>query len=156
MPEHQATTVVHGDYRLGNVMISRGAPMDVVAVLDWEMATLGDPLADLGYLIETWSEPGATSHPLMLSPVTRQPGFPSRAELVAHYCLQTGRDVSRLRWYRAFALWKGAVFCEAIYRRYLDGERQDPWAATLADGVPQLVDRALAILSGPPAAPWEG
>jgi aminoglycoside phosphotransferase (APT) family kinase protein len=84
MPEGQATTVVHGDFRLGNVMLSRSSPVDVVAVLDWEMATLGDPLADLGYLIESWSEPGVASHPLMLSPVTAQPGFPSRAELIAH------------------------------------------------------------------------
>jgi len=118
MPESPPATVVHGDYRFGNVMVAPDAPARLVAILDWEMATIGDPLADLGYLIASWSEPGVPDHPLLLSPVTEQPGFPSRAELVERYAERTGHDVSRLRWYEAFALWKASVFCEAVYGRY--------------------------------------
>src|SRR3954465_8997983 len=106
MPESPPSTVVHGDYRFGNVMVGCDAPARLVAILDWEMATIGDPLADLGYLSVSWSEPGAGDHPLLLSPVTSDPGFPSRAELVVRYTERTGRDVARLQWYEAFALWK--------------------------------------------------
>ncbi|HEX2103768.1 MAG TPA: phosphotransferase family protein [Solirubrobacteraceae bacterium] len=146
MPASPPATVVHGDYRFGNVMVGVDAPARLVAILDWEMATLGDPLADLGYLVVSWSEPGAPEHPLLLSPVTSRPGFPSRAELIDRYAQRTGHDVSRLRWYEAFALWKASVFCEAIYGRYLRGERDDPWAGALCDGVPRLLQVARALL----------
>jgi aminoglycoside phosphotransferase (APT) family kinase protein len=146
MPETAETTVVHGDYRLGNVMVAADPPARVAAILDWEMATLGDPLADLGYFVVSWSEPGATEHPLLLSPVTAQPGFATRDELAARYAERTGRDVSRLDWYQAFALWKASVFCEAIYGRYLRNEREDSWAAALCDGVPRLLEVAESYL----------
>jgi aminoglycoside phosphotransferase (APT) family kinase protein len=146
MPESPPATVVHGDYRFGNVMVAPNAPARLVAILDWEMATIGDPLADLGYLVVSWSEPGAAKHPLLLTPVTERPGFPSRAELTARYADKTGHDVSRLRWYEAFALWKASVFCEAIYGRYLRGERHDPWAGGLCDGVPRLLEVARSLL----------
>src|SRR5919107_4356263 len=146
LPDSPPSTVVHGDYRFGNVMVGRDAPARLVAILDWEVATIGDPLADLGYLSVSWSEPGAVDHPLLLSPVTAEPGFPSREELVARYADRTGRDVSRLRWYEAFALWKASVFCEAIYGRYQRGERDDPWAGGLCDGVPRLLEVARSLL----------
>ena len=146
VPESPPTTVVHGDYRLGNVMIASDPPARVAAILDWEMATLGDPLADLGYFIVCWSEPGATEHPLLISSATAQPGFATRAELVERYAERTGRDVSRLDWYQAFALWKASVFCEAIYGRYLKQERDDAWAADLCDGVPRLLEVAETYL----------
>jgi aminoglycoside phosphotransferase (APT) family kinase protein len=146
MPESPPTTVVHGDYRLGNVMVAADPPARVAAILDWEMATLGDPLADLGYLVVTWSEPGAVEHPLLLSAATGAPGFATRAELVARYTERTGRDVSRLDWYQAFALWKASVFCEAIYGRYLRNERDDAWAGGLCDGVPRLLEVAQTYL----------
>src|SRR3954451_3452592 len=148
MPESPPSTVVHGDYRLVNVMVGLDAPARLVAILDWEMATIGDPLADLGYLAVSWTEPGADDHPLLLAPVTGRPGFPSRDELVARYAERTGRDVSRLRWYEAVALWKASVFCEAIYGRYVRGERDDPWAGALCDGVPRLLEVARSYLSG--------
>ncbi len=147
MPESPPSTVVHGDYRLGNVMVGLDAPARLVAILDWEMATIGDPLADLGYLSVSWTEPGADEHPLLLAPVTAAEGFPSRDELVARYAERTGRDVSRLRWYEAVALWKASVFCEAIYGRYVRGERDDPWAGALCDGVPRLLEVARSYLS---------
>ena len=151
VPESPPATVVHGDYRLGNVMVAADAPARLVAILDWEMATLGDPLADLGYLTVSWSEAGAPSHPLLMGTVTERPGFPTRAELAARYAERTGRDVSRLDWYQAFALWKASVFCEAIYGRFLRGERSDAWAGSLCDGVPRLLDgRRRAPLSAGP------
>ena len=146
MPASPPATVVHGDYRFGNVMVGLDAPARLVAILDWEMATIGDPLAELGYLVASWSEPGTPRHPLRLSPVTERPGFPSRGELVVRYAERTGRDVSRLRWYEAFALWKASVFCEAIHGRFLRGERDDPWAGALRDGVPRLLEVARSLL----------
>jgi aminoglycoside phosphotransferase (APT) family kinase protein len=146
MPDSPPSTVVHGDYRFGNVMVGCDAPARLVAILDWEMATIGDPLADLGYLVVSWSQAGVPDHPLLLSPVTERPGFPTRAELVDRYAQRTGRDVSRLPWYEAFALWKASVFCEAIYGRYLRGERDDPWAGGLCDGVPRLLEVARSYL----------
>jgi aminoglycoside phosphotransferase (APT) family kinase protein len=142
-PASAAATVVHGDYRLGNVVLAPSATARVAAVLDWELATIGDPLADLGYLVSTWSE-----SPLALSPVTRQPGFPSREELAARYEERSGRSVSDLGWYEALALWKSAVFCEAIYGRHLRGERgtDDPFGRSLERGVPALVEAAAAAV----------
>ena len=146
MPESPPATVVHGDYRLGNVMISNQAPARLIAILDWEMATIGDPLADLGYLVATWCEPASEAHPLLLTTVTQRPGFLTRGELIARYAEQTGRDTSALDWYQAFALWKAAVFCEAIYKRYLRGDRADVWSASLCDGVPRLLEVAAGYL----------
>lgn len=146
MPESPPSTVVHGDYRLGNVMISADAPARLVGILDWEMATIGDPLADLGYLVATWCEPQTEPHALLLTTVTGRPGFPTRSELIERYRAQTGRDTSKLDWYQAFALWKAAVFCEAIYKRYLRGERADEWSASLCDGVPRLLEVAVGYL----------
>jgi aminoglycoside phosphotransferase (APT) family kinase protein len=85
-------------------------------------------------------------HPLLISTATAQPGFATRAELVERYAQRTGRDVSRLDWYQAFALWKASVFCEAIYGRYLKHERDDAWAAGLCDGVPRLLEVAESYL----------
>ena len=147
LPAGGDTTVVHGDYRLGNLMVTTGARPDLLAILDWEMATIGDPLADLGYLTITWSEPGATEHPMLLSPATARDDFPTRDELVRRYTALTGRDVSNLRWYQALALWKSAVFCEAIYGRHLRGEYEQPWAASLCEGVPRLIEVAAECLA---------
>jgi aminoglycoside phosphotransferase (APT) family kinase protein len=144
MPVSPSATVVHGDYRLGNVMVSDHAPARLVGILDWEMATIGDPLADLGYLVATWCEPDCELHPLLLTPATRLSGFPSRTELIERYAEKTGRDTGCLGWYQAFALWKAAVFWEAIYKRFLRGERADEWSGSLCDGVPRL----LAVAAG--------
>lgn len=116
------------------------------AILDWEMATLGDPLADLGYFVATYAEPGAVATPLELTPVTRGDHFPRRRELVERYVERTGADVSALAWYEALALFKAAVFCEAIHTRWLDGERPgDTFAPTLTAGVPALLAEARRV-----------
>jgi aminoglycoside phosphotransferase (APT) family kinase protein len=143
-PEPLAPTVVHGDYRLGNTMVSVEDPRRVVAVLDWEMGAIGDPRADVGYLLATYAEPGGGANPLGTSPVTAQPGFPSKAELVERYASRSGRDVDPLGWFEALALWKAAVFCEAIYGRYVRGElaAEDTRAARFELGVPYLAETA--------------
>lgn len=146
-PTSQRASVVHGDFRLGNLMFEHSAPPRVLAILDWEMATVGDPLADLGYFLATYAEKGEASTPLELTRVTRYEGYPTRGELAERYGAATGLDLSELRWYQAFALWKAAVFCEAIYTRWLNGERPgDAFAPTLADGVPALAGASARLI----------
>jgi len=148
VPEALAPTVVHGDFRLGNTMIGADAPARILAVLDWEMGAIGDPRADVGYLLATYTEPGGPPSPLGTSPITARPGFPSRADLVERYGTRSGRDVEPLAWFEALALWKAAVFCEAIYGRYLRGElgAEDARAARFEEGVPYLAEAAAALL----------
>jgi aminoglycoside phosphotransferase (APT) family kinase protein len=143
-PDQLPPTVVHGDYRLGNMMVSREDPSRIAAVLDWEMGAIGDPRADVGYLLATYSEPGGPPNPLGTSPVTAIPGFPSKAELVSRYAGRSGREVEPLNWFEGLALWKAAVFCEAIYGRYLRGElgAEDTRAARFELGVPYLAQAA--------------
>jgi aminoglycoside phosphotransferase (APT) family kinase protein len=149
LPEPLPETVVHGDYRLGNMMVARDEPTRIVAVLDWEMGAIGDPRADVGYLLATYSEPNGRFSPLGSSPVTAEPGFPTRAELVARYVERSGRDVEPLGWFEALALWKAAVFCEAIYGRFIRGElgEEDTRAAIFEHAVPLLAATALEALS---------
>ena len=148
IPEPLEPTVVHGDFRLGNTMVAPAEPTRVLAVLDWEMGAIGDPRADLGYLLATYSEPGGPPNPLGTSPVTALPGFPTRAELVEHYAAASGREVHDLRWFEGLALWKAAVFCEAIYGRYRRGElgAEDARAARFEEGVPLLAESAARAL----------
>lgn len=143
-PESQSSAVVHGDYRLGNVMFGQNAPARLLAVLDWELATLGDPLADLGYLTATYADPDSIHTPLHLSPVTAQPGFLLTDELVQEYAEHSPLDLSALAWYQTLAMWKASVFCEAIYARWLKGEREGDavFGPSLAGGVPALLRAA--------------
>ena len=149
LPDPLPATVVHGDYRLGNLMVERGRPERVQAVLDWEMGAIGDPRADLGYLLATYAEPGGVPSPLGITPVTAQDGFPTKTELVARYTERSGRSVGPLGWFEALALWKAAVFCEAIYGRYLRGElgAEDAGAATFETAVPLMAETAAGALA---------
>jgi aminoglycoside phosphotransferase (APT) family kinase protein len=143
LPESGPATIVHGDYRIGNLLFADAPPVRLLGVLDWEMATLGDPLADLGYLTATWAAPGDPSNVMTeIQAVTREPGFPDADGLAARYEELTGRPVDALRWYRVLALWKSAIFLEQSYKRFLSGTEHDPWFAAMADGVPGLVARA--------------
>jgi aminoglycoside phosphotransferase (APT) family kinase protein len=148
LPEPLGDTVVHGDYRLGNLMVERERPTRVQAVLDWEMGAVGDPRADLGYLLATYTEPGGERSPLGVSPVTAFEGFPSKAELVERYVDRSGRDVGPLGWFEALALWKASVFCEAIYGRFTRGELgpEDARAAAFEQGVPLMAETAARLL----------
>jgi aminoglycoside phosphotransferase (APT) family kinase protein len=148
VPEQLPATVVHGDYRLGNTMVTREDPEHIAAVLDWEMGAVGDPRADVGYLVATYSEPGGSENPLGTSPVTATAGFPTRGELVERYVSRSGRDVEPLAWFEALALWKAAVFCEAIYGRYVRGEltADDSRASRFETGVPLLAETAAELV----------
>ena len=151
VPEPLPSTVVHGDFRLGNTMVAGDDPTRILAVLDWEMGAIGDPRADVGYLLATYSEPGGPPNPLGTSPVTALPGFPSRRDLVERYVERCGRNVEPLAWFEALALWKAAVFCEAIYGRFVRGElgAEDERAARFEQGVPYLAESAAEALSRP-------
>jgi aminoglycoside phosphotransferase (APT) family kinase protein len=138
LPESAPATIVHGDYRLGNAMFGLEAPARVAAMLDWEMSTLGDPLADLGLMVIRWVEPGDPETPLELSPVTRLPGFPSRAELVARYEELSGHRADAIAWYATLALWKSVVFMEGNYKRTLVGASDDPYVSRFRDGVVEI------------------
>jgi aminoglycoside phosphotransferase (APT) family kinase protein len=148
LPESPPSTVVHGDYRLGNVMFADDAPARLVGVFDWEMATIGDPLSDMGYLLMTWSEPDDPPRHFELAPVTRQPGFPGRAELVARYEELSGRSMPDVRWYTVLAFWKATVFMEGNYRRALEGRTDDPYLKGFGDGVVELAARARELTRG--------
>ena len=151
LPETRKHSVVHGDYRLGNLMFDRTRPHLLAAVMDWEMATLGDPLADLGYFTATYSDNAFPATCMELSPTTRLPGFPGRGYIRDYYSDATGLDLSALPWYEALALWKAAIFSEAIYTRWLDGERPgDAFGPTLERGVPELLDCARAAADSLP------
>ena len=148
VPDSGPATIVHGDYRVGNLLAAAEAPGRVTAILDWELATIGDPLADLGYLVSAYvdrdSPPGEGI--VALSPVTRGAGFPTRTELAARYAARTGRSVAHLAWYEALGHWKAAIFCENMYRRFLAGERTDDFARLMESGVPAKLESAAAAL----------
>ncbi|HWC32890.1 MAG TPA: phosphotransferase family protein [Actinomycetota bacterium] len=143
-PESPPPVIVHGDYKLDNVVLSREVPVRVLAVLDWEMSTLGDPFADLGYLFSFWREPGDPPDAVLTEQVelTRLPGFSSRAELVERYAERTGRDPGDTTWYVVLAIWKLAILLEGSYARHLAGVTDDPFFAELEHGVPALARRA--------------
>jgi aminoglycoside phosphotransferase (APT) family kinase protein len=148
-PESADATIVHGDFRLGNTMFAPGAPARLVAVFDWELSTIGDPLADVGYLAATWAQPGGEEDTMtQLSAVTRLPGFLTRAELIARYEERTERSLSDVRWYTTLALWKSAIFLEGSYKRRLAGTTDDPFFDELEWRVPELAERACAIARG--------
>jgi aminoglycoside phosphotransferase (APT) family kinase protein len=148
-PDSGEATIVHGDYRLGNTMFAPGAPARLAAIFDWELATIGDPLADVGYLVATWAQPGDAEDALFgLSAVTRRPGFPTREQLIARYEERSGRSMSDVRWYMTLALWKSAVFLEGSYKRRLAGTTEDAFFDRLETGVPAIAERAWAIAAG--------
>jgi aminoglycoside phosphotransferase (APT) family kinase protein len=144
-PESPPSTIVHGDYRLGNTMYAPTAPARLVAVLDWEMATIGDPLADLGYLMIHWFEADDDTGGFNLQTVTQLPGFPTRHELIGRYEERAGRSMRALDWYVALALFKAVVFMEGNYKRAVEGSTDDPYLKSFGDGVVQLAARALAV-----------
>jgi aminoglycoside phosphotransferase (APT) family kinase protein len=145
LPGEQQPAIVHGDYKLDNVVVARGADQRarVVAVIDWEMATVGDPRADLGYLLSFWPESGER-FPLG-DLVTNGPGFPTRAELVEVWERGTGRPAGDTTWFVTLAVWKLAVLLEASYHRHLAGTTDDPFFATLEQGVPDLLAHARQV-----------
>jgi len=148
-PDSGPATIVHGDYRLGNTMFAPAAPARLNAIFDWELATIGDPLADLGYLVATYPQPGDDEGTIFsLGTVTSREGFLTREELVARYEEGSGRSMRDVRWYTTLALWKSAVFLEGSYKRFVAGTTDDPFFEMLDRGVPELAERAERIAHG--------
>jgi aminoglycoside phosphotransferase (APT) family kinase protein len=150
LPRSGPATIVHGDYRLGNTIFAPDPPAELRAVLDWEMATIGDPLADLGYLCMMWTEGGDPKGGMReyLGGVTRREGFPTRRELIELYEQRTGRPMADLRWYTVLALWKSTVFMEGNYKRALAGATDDPYLKQFGDGVLELAGQAETVALG--------
>jgi len=150
VPSSGPATIVHGDYRLGNTLFADETPARLAAVLDWEMATIGDPLADLGYLCMMWTEASDPAGGLreQLGRVTRAEGFPTRAELIARYEERSGRSMSDMRWYTTLAVWKSIVFMEGNYKRAIAGTTDDPYLAQFGEGVLELAQRAEEVALG--------
>jgi aminoglycoside phosphotransferase (APT) family kinase protein len=150
MPESGPATIVHGDFRLGNTMFAPGPSARLAAVLDWEMATIGDPLADLGYLCMMWTEADDPRGGMRdsLGAVTRGEGFPTRAEMIARYEERSGRSMKDIRWYMTLALWKSIVFMEGNYKRAVAGTTDDPYLKAFGEGVLELARQAEAVAHG--------
>jgi len=142
IPPAASTSIVHGDYRLDNVIVSP-ADGSVQAVLDWELCTLGDPLADVGMLLVYWTEPGDEISALSWAPTTAA-GMPGRKDVAARYAAVSGRDLSDIDYYVALGYWKIAVILEGVYARYASGaygDTDDSWRAFEAS-VPKLAEAA--------------
>ena len=139
IPAQGPATIVHGDYRLDNMILSPGG--EVAAVVDWELCTLGDPLADVGLLLVYWGSADDDLKPL-LEPATLAEGFPARDEVAGLYAERSGRDVSEIDYYVALALWKLAIILEGVFARYRAGQYGEAEETREGDVVEQLVRAA--------------
>src|SRR6266568_1600089 len=147
LPPEGETTLVHGDFRLDNVLVTVSPRPRIAAVVDWEMATLGDPLADLGLTLVYWLDPASGEPgPGLRTDGTTSPGFLTRAEFAAGYARRTGRDISRIGYYTAFGYFKLAVVLEGIHARYLQHQTVGEGFEQEGAAVPALVARAHQVL----------
>jgi len=156
LPAASHAAIVHGDYRLDNVILHPTRPGEIVAVLDWEMSTLGDPLSDLGALLAYWAEDPEDERLVrarLFPPVSASPGFPDREALVRRYAERTGFDVSGVRWYWAFGYFKLAIVCQGIAARAAAGAMPGSDAEESQRLVEPLVAAGRHVLDGlPPSA----
>lgn len=142
-PQNEVASLVHNDYKLDNVMLDRNDPSKIVAIFDWDMCTLGDPLCDLGALLCYWSEPSDPDYykNASMMPVDN-PNFMTRAELVERYAARSGRDVSNIHFYHALGLYRLVVIVAQIYIRYVRGQTQDQRFASFGKRIPLLLQAA--------------
>lgn len=146
-PDPPAASVVHGDFKLDNVMIDPEDVGRVVAVFDWEMSALGDPLVDLGIVLAYWQPTSPPEQRDALTTVTDREGYLSPEEVVRRYAARSGRDVSNVRYYQIFALFKIAVVIQQIYYRYAQGQTTDARFATFDTRVAYLATHAARLAS---------
>jgi aminoglycoside phosphotransferase (APT) family kinase protein len=146
MPVSLATSLLHNDYKLDNILLDQSDPATATAVLDWDMCTRGDPLMDLGYLLNVWIEPDDPptwrEHAVMPS---YESGFITRREVIERYAQRTGFDVGEALWYYAFGTFKLMVILQQISIRYLRGQTKDPRFANLGRRIDDLVDKGVAL-----------
>ncbi|MFB6141813.1 MAG: phosphotransferase family protein [Halorientalis sp.] len=152
VPAEHPHTLVHGDYKLDNVMFAPGTPPDIVSVFDWEMSTLGDPFTDLGWMLSYWWDAKDPDPPDATESLTADfmagDDYLTREQLVERYEAATGFAFENPRFYRTLAVYKLAALGEMFFRRYLEGNSDDPMYPRMRDGVPQLADRAQRIIDG--------
>ncbi|MFI6819098.1 phosphotransferase family protein [Nonomuraea sp. NPDC050328] len=148
MPAVSAATLVHGDYRLDNTLVRLAPDTEILAVVDWEMSTLGDPLADLGLTLTYWHDPGDDERAgiPVAGDVTLAPGFLNTAEFAAHYAKISGRDVTDLPFYIALGNFKLAVIVEGIHARFRQGKTVGEGFERIGAAVPTLISRAHRML----------
>ena len=145
VPDDSDAALVHNDYKLDNLMLSADDPGDAVAVFDWDMCTLGDPLSDLGALLTYWAQPDDPEPLRQMAMMPVDARFPTRDELVARYAAQSGRDVSNIHFYHALGLYRLTVIIAQIYIRYKRGQTEDARFAHLNQLVPVTAQAAYAI-----------
>jgi aminoglycoside phosphotransferase (APT) family kinase protein len=146
MPTTSQPGIVHGDFKIDNVMVSNEDPTSILAVLDWELSTLGDTHADLGLLVSFWDEPGKMFNPITKG-ATALPGFPSADDIVASYVARRGIQVDDVDWYVVFSDFKIAVILEQIHRRHVAGTTAGEGFDDIGAMVAPLLDRALECAS---------
>lgn len=146
LPTPQRVSFVHNDLKLDNCMFASGDPDRVIAFFDWDMTTLGDPLVDLGTLLNYWPDPRDGGAPRGGHPGMEKMGLPSRSEVTRLYAQRTGFDVADAPWYEAFAQWKTATVLQQLHYRWAVGDSTDPRMETIAARVPALADEAIRLL----------
>jgi aminoglycoside phosphotransferase (APT) family kinase protein len=148
VPEMQRSSLIHGDYGLHNVLYAPDRPVRLVAVVDWETATIGDPLIDIGYLLSLWLEDGEPERWAAVALPYDISGYPGRSDLIERYAARSGLDLTAIDWYRAMAQLKVACILEGGYARFVRGDSDDPQLARYTDIVPNHAAYALAITRG--------
>jgi len=148
MPAMSRVSIVHNDLKLDNCQFDPANPDRVASIFDWDMTTLGDPLIDLGTLLNYWPDPSDPPEASRAShPGLTRLGLPTRAEITARYAARSGVDVAAVSWWEAFALWKTVVVVQQLHRRWVRGESTDPRMARIADRIPALVTAAERVIS---------
>lgn len=148
LPEPPRVSLVHNDFKLDNMMVEADDPSKAVAVFDWDMCTLGDPLADLGTLLGYWTEASDSEDRTAFAVMpTNQPGFPTRDEVVERYARRSGMDLANIAWYEVFAIWKTAVVIQQIYVRWHRGQTKDDRFKTYGKRAIHLIELAERIRS---------
>lgn len=144
LPQNSTAAIVHNDFKLDNCQFAADDPTTVRSVFDWDMATVGDPLTDLGTLLNYWPDPEVVS----ILPGIDELGLPTKEELVGSYAQRAGRDLNRadLAWYEAFGYWKTAVILQQLYVRFVRGETTDPRMAGRGKHVGALSEHAVNLL----------